>query len=216
MRKKSDKFNPFSITSILILITIILLVGCIQNQNSIFTSESTVSDDHDDARTFTVELNDQGYGDEDGYWATLQLSPSYSFGVRFIDVDVPKGAIIQNATVSLYSSGTPGHSHPNCIIYCDNTSFSVNFTECGVLDICGRNYTNKSVLWNISVPHGDWISTPSIVNPIQEVINRGDWEKGNAITVLFVSRGIKRYSATFQNHEKGYPARLTIKWKNSD
>ena len=213
--KKSSKIY-LKILIFLVINIFILLLGCIQDSNGINTTIAEVLNDNDDARTFTVENNDLGYGNEDGYYETLQLSPSYSFGVRFINIDIPKGAEIINASVSIYSTGTPGHSHPNCIIYCDNTSYSVNFSECGVLNICGRNYTKSSVIWNTTVPYGEWVFTPSIKNLIQDIINRDDWEKGNPITVLFISRGFKEYSATFQNHEKGYPARLEIKWKNSN
>ena len=184
--KKFKIYNSIITRFLLIGIAIFLLIGCIQ-KNDFNTYEGTVIDDHDDARTFTVEFNEAGYGDEDGSWATLQLSPSYSFGVRFVDVDIPKDAIIRNATVSLYSTGTPGHSHPNCLIYCDNTSFSVNFTECGVLDICGRNYTYNYVLWNMTVPHGEWVLTPSLVGPIQEVINRDDWKKNSNLEFIYRS-----------------------------
>ena len=51
-----------------------------------------VSNEFDDSRTFTVMLNEKGYENENGDWATLQLSPSYSFGVRFTNVSIPKNA----------------------------------------------------------------------------------------------------------------------------
>lgn len=172
-----------------------------------------VTDEHDDARTFTVELNEAGYGDEDGAWATLQLAPSYNFGVRFYNVSIPQGVEILDAYVELYSVGTPGHTTPNCKIYCDNTDDAVNFSNFGVLDICGRNYTNSYGIWNATVPYGEWVKSPSITSSVQEVINRVNWTSGNSIAVLFVSEGLRGYAANFQNYENGYPAKLYVVWK---
>ena len=173
-----------------------------------------ISSPHDDARTFITNIGDEGYGDEDGGWAMLQLAPSYSFGVRFVNVSVPHGARIKNAYVELYSLGTPGHDHPNCRIYCDDSDDAVNFSVKGVLDRCGRNYTENFTRWNETVPYGKWVRTPSIAAQIQEIVDRENWTSGNAIAVLFVSEGLRGYSATFQNYENGYPARLHIVFEN--
>ena len=78
----------------------------------------------DDARTFIAENSPTGYGDEDGAWALLQLSPSYSFGLRFNNVTIPHNAKIQEAYVRLFSVGTPRSSSPNCMIYGDRTNNS--------------------------------------------------------------------------------------------
>ncbi len=167
----------------------------------------------DDGRTFIVNYNEFMSENENGAWAILQLSSTYSFGVRFNNVTIPKDAIIKDAYVELYSIGTPGHSNPNCMIYCDNVDDSVNFSVYGVLNISGRNYTENYAYWNSTVPYGKWIKTPSITHCVNEVFSRQNWTSGNALSILFVSEGIKGYAAAFQNFENGYPARLYIKWK---
>jgi hypothetical protein len=171
-----------------------------------------VDDEHDDSRTFTVMLNELMSENEDGGWATLQLSPSYSFGVRFNNVSIPKNATIKDAYVELYSIGTPGHLHPNCVIYCDDVDSAENFTLIGVLNISGRIYTNESVTWNQTIEYGKWIKTPSITSCIKEVISRSNWSSGNSIAVLFDSEGYRGYSAAFRNYEQGSPAKLHIIW----
>jgi len=176
----------------------------------------SVSSPEDDARTFTTDNNELGFGNEDGGWAMLQLAPSYSFGVRFVNVTLPDNAKIKDAYVELYSVGTPGIDHPNCRIYCDASANAVNFSVKGVLDRCGRNYTTNFTIWNETVPYGKWIRTPSITAQIREVINRENWTSGNAIAVLFVSEGLRGYSATFQNFENGYPARLHIIYEKEE
>jgi hypothetical protein len=179
----------------------------------IHRDEYVVGNEHDDARTFTVENSETGYENEDGKWAILQLSPSYSFGVRFTNVSIPRYATIKKAYIELYSIGTTAHRHPVCRIYCDDVDNAVNFSTIGVLDICGRSYTTAYSKWNATLPYGAWVSTPSLVVPLQKIINRINWNPGNAIAFLFVSEGTLDCAATFQNYESGKPAKLYVEWK---
>jgi len=171
----------------------------------------TVNDEFDDARAFIVTLNDIFSETEHG--ATLELNPTYSFGVRFTNVSIPSNATLVDSYVEIFSTSTPGIDRPNCKIYCDNVDNAVNFTNAGVLNISGRNYTENFSNWNTTVPYGKWINAPSIKAQIQEVISRENWTSGNSIAVLFVTNGYNDYAATFQSYERGYPAKLHIKWK---
>ena len=212
MRKNRHAKKKKTIRSILLLISIAVVFFTIYmlTRPEYIVLMREVSAPDDDARTFITSIGENGYGNEDGGWATLQLSPSYSFGVRFTNITIPQGAKIKKAYVELYSIGTPGHCHPNCRIYCDASDNAVNFSVTGVLDICGRVYTNSFTRWNKTVAYGRWVRTPSITAQIQEIVNRKNWTSGNAIAVLFVSEGLRGYSAAFQNYENGYPARLYI------
>ena len=209
MNKKIKLILSITIITILVVATLSLIFSNHEKYN-IFTAQ--VIAEYDDGRTFTTLYNEKGYGNENDAWALLQLSPSYSFGVRFINVSIPQGAKIKKAYVELYSIGTPGHRHPNCKIYCDDTDNAVNFSVKGVLDICGRNYTTNYTRWNTTLPYGKWVKTPSIAKQVQEVINRENWTSGNAIVVLFVTEGLRGYSATFHNYAAGNPAKLYIEW----
>ena len=211
--------NIAILTLIIIVITAGATLIALQNDEINTNKEKNnktlfeVVDPHDDARTFTAENSELGYGTEDGDWAYLQLSPSYSFGTRFQNVNIPKDSEIIDAYVALYCMGTPDHLHPNCYIYCDNVSYSVNFTEAGALNISGRNYTNNFVDWNRTVKYDFWYRTPPLTDIIKEVIDNKDWNPGNPITVLFVSKGYRQYVSTFQNFENGFPPKLYIIWK---
>lgn len=202
----------------IILISIILLsiiVFIVFNAiTGVHKETYEVNDKHDNARTFAVYTNGSltGFGNENGSWALLQLSPSYSFGVKFDNINITQGAEIKTAYIELYSIGTPMHRHPSCKIYCDDKDNAVNFLEKGVLDISGRTYTENYTLWNDTVEFEKWIQTPLLVAPIQEVVNRKVWESGNSIAFLFVSERLFEYSATFQNFENGYPAKLYVEW----
>ena len=211
-----DKKSALAVTILAAIIIIfgilwiVFYVGSLSDKYTVFE----VDDEHDDARTFTVELNDQGYENEDGAWAFLQLSPSYNFGVRFNNISIPQGAKIKDAFVQLYAIGGPGLNYPNCNIYCDNADNASNFTDTiGVLNISYRNYTTNYVVWNATIEYNRWINTTSITAVVQEIINRENWSSGNSIAVLFVSNGFRYYSATFKNYESGYPAKLYVKWE---
>ena len=210
---KAFRKNIMMIASILIVVVVLVVFSQIDFSDNSFSDIYMVSDDHDDGRTFTVEGSEKGYDNEDGDWAFLQLSPSYSFGVRFTNVSIPRGSKIKEAYLELYSIGTPGHQHPNCRIYCDNVDDAVNFSVLGVLNISGRIYTSNYELWNNTVPYDVWVKTPGFVASVQEVIDRINWTSGNSIAVLFVSEGLYGYSAAFQNFENGYPARLYVEWE---
>ena len=179
------------------------------SQVSIFYVESA----DDDSRTFQSENSDRGYGNENGAWALLQLSPSYSFGVRFSNVTIPYNATITKAFVKLFCIGTPDASHPNCKIFGDNASNAINFTELGVLKRCGRNYTQSFTLWNESVDYSQWITTPDLKEVIQEIVGHNDWQNENALALLFVTNQLEGYSSSFQNFESGYASELVVMWK---
>lgn len=208
------KKNMIIIYGVIVIVIVILLVISQINISDGPNSEVFfVNDDYDDGRSFTVENNEEGYENENGGWALLQLSKSYSFGVRFTNVVIPQGAKIKKAYVELYSIGTPGHNHTNCKIYCDNVDDAADFTNIGVLNISGRTYTSNFETWNETVQYGEWVKTPILTGLIQEVVNRPNWASGNSIAVLFVSEGLTGYSATFQNYENGYPTRLYVEWE---
>lgn len=210
MEKRAKIILSVVLVTLLIATVFSIMINSRENYE-VFTAE--VISEYDDGRTFIAENSEKGYGDEYEAWAFLQLSPSYSFGIRFINVTIPQGAKIKKAYVKLFSVGTPGHNFPNCKIYCDDTDNAVNFSILGVLDICGRNYTSNYTRWNTTVPYGVWVKTPSLVSPIQEVINRPNWTFGNALAILFVSEGLKGYSAAFENYGYGHPAKLYIEWE---
>ena len=203
---------------LVVIVLCILIISVffiyIQTINSdIHKDVYAVKNAYDDIRTFTVQGSKTGYGNEGGQYDSLQLSPSYSFGVRFTNISIPRNAIIKTAYIELYSIGTTNHRHPVCRIYCDDVDNAVNFSSIGVLDICGRIYTSKFSEWNDTLPYGQWVSTPSLVFLIQEVIDRQNWNQGNAIAFLFISKGTLDCAATFQNYESGKPAKLYVEWK---
>ena len=202
------------IVAVIIIVCVILLLNLDSTDDSTKKNSKIfeVNDENDIRVTFTVENSDVGYGNENGSRVLLQLSPSYNFGLKFDGITINQGATIKDAYIELYSIGTPINRYPNCKIYCDDTDNAVDFSEIGVLDICGRTYTESYTRWNTTVDYLKWVQTPSLVNIIQEIVDRNNWTSGNSIAFLIITEGLLGYSATFQNFENGYPARLYVEW----
>lgn len=109
--------------------------------------------------------------------------PSHTW-CRFQSVNIPKGAEIISASLSLTpftnESGTP------CNLLCytntaDNPSYPVTVGAAEALAL------SSSVQWN-GVPYytATRVNTPSLVTPLQEIVNRLNWASGNS--VMFVIR----------------------------
>ena len=87
---KTTKKTGILVTIILLIsFAIIFALGSMINTESFYKEMYEVNDENDDGRTFTSAT---GYGNEHDDWALLQLSPSYSFGLKFDNISVPQGA----------------------------------------------------------------------------------------------------------------------------
>ena len=207
-KKKNTVYLLISIT-ILVLICISIYIYF----NAIATSTLTrkVMSEQDDGRTFEVPSSPDGFGNEPEGWANLEINPTYSFGVRFTNISLPRGSRVIDAYVKLFSIGLPNRNdHVSCTIYADNVDTSDDFYTKGCLDRCGRIYTTNSVLWDAITPFTQWIKTPALTDIIQEIIERPGWEQGNSISLLFITRHTNN-SAAFNNFELGNSAELVIK-----
>ena len=211
MKKRNITFITVFI-AVAVIVSVSLLYGKLLPDDTNY-STFFVSAPDDDSRTFIAENSELGYGDEDGEWAVLQLSPSYSFGVRFGNVSLPKHAEIIEAHIRLLSISTPISNSVNCFIYGDDSNHSHNFSVQGVLQRCGRTFTTNSVEWNTTVPYYECVQTPNIKTIVQEIINNETWEQGNGLSILFITKGLRGYSAAFQNFESGYPPALCVQWR---
>ncbi len=140
-------------------------------------------------------------------WGTSQVvngSPlsfgSYMAGMRFCKVDVPQGAHISNAVLTMrsaraYSNGLGAVRTP---IYAEATDDAAAFDESG-RRVNNLTKTNTSVVWDLSSAVWErdaWYESVDISSVIQEVIDRSGWSAGNALVVVC---GIDQ--ATISNRE---------------
>ena len=81
----------------------------------------------------------------------------------------------------------------------------------GCLSRSGRIYTSYSVEWDDEAPYKEWVRTPTLNGIIQEMIDRPDWETGNPIALLFITKNTDD-TAVFANYAEN-PAEIYIEWK---
>ena len=148
--------------------------------------------DDDSVRTDTTNLY-LGEGSEwvcTRWWYSWCISGSYQdfetmVGLRFRNVEVPPGAVITNAyiTVRAYTNGS------------GNASFTIRGEDVGDAsryeatngNISNRADTAASQTWSVS---SDWYTggsynTPDLSAIVSEIVNRGDWDSGNAMAFTF-------------------------------
>ncbi|MGA1790807.1 MAG: PilC/PilY family type IV pilus protein [bacterium] len=120
----------------------------------------------------------------------------YSLGLRFQNVDVPRGAIVTNAYIEFETADTwsgrqtdptdltiTGEAH-------DNAPTFTNTQE----DITLRSGTHSAVSWN-NIP--EWNTeherhhTPDLSAIAQEIVGRSGWSNGNAMVFIIKGSGCR-------------------------
>ena len=107
------------------------------------------------------------------------------FGLRFADLDVPRGARVRSAVVEFVptaASGAPG----DILVRAERSGDAATFVAANG-DIGRRPTGSASVVWS----PGPWGSrkeeeqTSDLSAVVQEVVNRSDWCGGNALVLTF-------------------------------
>jgi len=107
-------------------------------------------------------------------------------GLRFIDIPIPKGAIVDNAFIELTCDETQGGTQPVSILIAGELSpDTVTFSN-ATNDITNRPTTTANVVW---VPvnwteEGQTARSSDITSIIQEIIDQGGWAMGNALVLI--------------------------------
>lgn len=145
------------------------------------------SDDAEQIGTGAV-LTDSNYLEMGSYDTNV---PTYGkiVGLRFADVDIPRGATINHAVLE-FTPGTGRHADTSIAIGAQAIGHAPTFVaEPG--NVGDRTLTSARVGW---VP-GGWASTkyeqssPDIGSVVQEVVNRADWCGGNALALVLSGTG---------------------------
>lgn len=156
------------------------------------TADVRVNASSDDAEQQTtggtVVLNGT---DLDFFGETNGGGTAYSnLGVRFNGLNIPQGATITSASIEFTAnnSTTVSAGTPAITIQGENADNAATFTV-AANNISGRTWlSGQDVLWN----PGGWTqnsttnaSTPSLVNIVQSIVNRGAWASGNSMAFRF-------------------------------
>lgn len=129
--------------------------------------------------------------DLDFFGETNGGGTAYSnLGVRFNGLNIPPGATITSAFIEFTAndSATVSAGNPTITIQGENADNASTFTT-AANDISGRTWlVGQNVTWT----PGPWTngsttntSTPSLVNIVQSIVNRGGWNSGNSMAFRF-------------------------------
>lgn len=130
------------------------------------------------SRTSTVSIVQRG-----------SAGTEFDAGLRFTNVTIPRGALIQAAAIDLYLGFAPTFDDAQCSIGAHNHDDAPAFpAAAGANDVNTRlaSMTTAAVAWNadglLSSP--GWVTSPDISAVVQEIVNRSGWASGNAIVVI--------------------------------
>ncbi|GAX59225.1 hypothetical protein SCALIN_C01_0156 [Candidatus Scalindua japonica] len=119
---------------------------------------------------------------------TLSLGSDKYVGVRFLNVNIPPGAIISNAYVEFKSNASPSEPATYLLIRGEASDDAATFTS-NFQDITNRTETSASVPWTISPQwtNNNLYQSPDLSTIVQEIVARPGWSSGNAMVIQFES-----------------------------
>lgn len=109
-------------------------------------------------------------------------------GMRFNNITIPSGSIINNAYIQFTVDENDAASG-TIILHGEATDNSLTFTSANS-DISGRQRTTDSVswsaipVWNVIGAAGVDQQTPDISSIIQEIVDRSGWVSGNSLNII--------------------------------
>lgn len=135
-------------------------------------------------------------------------------GIRFVGIDVPKDAIIENATVQFQVDETS--SNPTNLIlrgqYADNpNSFTGSSGNISLRPTTAASVSWSPLPWTSIGAAGPDQKTPNLAAIVQEIINRPGWQNGNAMVLLITGSG-ERTAESYNGDQSGAP-RLQIEYR---
>lgn len=108
-------------------------------------------------------------------------------GFRWTSVNIPSGATVTTAYISLYLPDDSDDFFDNKTVYCENASNPGTFTT-DDNNITGRTKTSNSVALGSGGQGTGWKNSPSLVTPVQEVVT-DQGGTGDAFVVILDSTG---------------------------
>ncbi|MEJ2703015.1 MAG: proprotein convertase P-domain-containing protein [Sedimentisphaerales bacterium] len=169
--------------------------------------EGRIASQNDDAEESITDGGaiDLGSSDLEMPYENAGQDNNQIIGLRFVDVAIPKGAVIADAYVEFTCDETKDGTLPVSLVIDGQLDPDAGAFTDAVNDISSRPPTAAQVVW---VP-AEWTTegqkdqTVNIASIIQEIINQEGWAEGNAL-VLFVrddaanpsqgTRGAESYS----------------------
>jgi type IV pilus assembly protein PilY1 len=149
---------------------------------------------------------------------SLRLSQStnlVTLGLRYQDLNIPRGAVITNAFIrfssNAFNSGATNLTFSGELIG-DSTTFSDTSNN-----ISARTKTTNSVLWdsdNDWPVSGETIVSPDLSSVVQEIVDQATWCGGNSLNIIVGGQGIStssdRRSPAFEDGEGLTPQLVVV------
>ena len=167
------------------------------------TVEYQVSSSEDDGYAANDQLQNLSSDFLKAGLSTFSEPPYYISGMVFRNVNIPQGTEIISAHLKIYSYD----SSLTDILYgkfeAEDSDDSVGLG--GSWDVGSLAVTVASVNWDHYEPweENTWYESPDIADVIQEVIDRGGWQPGNSLTILYGTRENDGGYRNFSSYERG-------------
>ncbi len=147
----------------------------------------------------------------------LDGSSVQTIGIRFTNIQIPAGAIIDSAFIQFTNVGDKNPVSGAAIIKGQIALNAATYST--LVDFNTRVATSDSVIWPGST-HASWGTTqanaktlnqrtPDLKNIIQTIINQGGWNSGNAIAFILNGSGV-RNARSFNTASGVHAAELTV------
>jgi len=148
----------------------------------------TINVSYDDAEQENDEMDSMIDDDLDAGWeGDPEDFNVLTTGLRFQNITIPKGAIIEAAYVELVSHEAKSAEDVALIdITGEAADNAAMFSEDALLT--ARTKTTAKVRWTVSEEWGLWTShkTIDIKSIVQEIVNRDGWASGNALALFLM------------------------------
>ena len=142
--------------------------------------------------------------------ADLELSEdgdeNQTVGLRFLNVAIPQGATITSAYVQFQVDETDS-APVSLTIVGEDSNNSSPFSNAN--NLTSRSQTSASAAWNPAAwntvgEQGPNQRTPDLTNVIQEIVARGGWSSGNALSIFLFGNGT-RTAESYNGDQNGAP-----------
>lgn len=141
----------------------------------------------DDAEQENDEIDSLFDDDIDAGWEGAPEDQNIlTAGMRFRNIPVPQGALIDSAFITVWShEAKSADDIAELLIYGDATDNAATFTEDAL--ITDRPATAATIEWTIAEEWALWepYRTPDLKNIVQELVDRDGWNIGNAMAFVF-------------------------------
>jgi hypothetical protein len=147
------------------------------------TIDDQISDGDDDAHEKDNDTSFSRTANTVSAVGNAAAADRYNAGFRFDGVTVGNSDTIDVAYLTILPVSSTWDD-PHLTIYCEDEDDVNDFnTEADVND---RTRTSASTAWSEWDIGVSWNNTPSLVDEVQEVVNRGGWSSGNAMGFLLI------------------------------